>query len=128
MVALEPRVAVVDDDESIRRALGRLLRVEGFVSEGFASALDYMEAAKKQGYDCLVLDIHLGGMSGIELVEKLSGEGDGIPVILITAHDDETTRERACASGVAAYLRKPLDADTLLAEVHKAVDVGRGTP
>jgi two-component system, LuxR family, response regulator FixJ len=115
------RVAVVDDDESVRRALGRVLRVDGLLSEAFASAQELTSSPNLPGFGCLVLDIHLGGTSGLNLMEQLRREGNAVPVVLITAHDDEPTRERACALGASAYLRKPLETIPFLAAVHEAL-------
>jgi len=114
------RIAIVDDDISVRRALGRLIRSEGDEAETFASALELLDAVSR-GFSCLIVDVHLGGMSGLDLIDALKERGVSVPVIVITAFDDEAMRERACRSGASAYLRKPLDADVLLGAVQKAV-------
>jgi FixJ family two-component response regulator len=114
-------IAVVDDDASVRRALGRVLGVEGLANRGFASAEELLSSPDLETFTCLILDIHLGGMSGLDLMEQLRREGHGVPVILITAHDDEPTRERACALGASAYLRKPLETAPFLEAVHGAL-------
>lgn len=116
-----PLVAIVDDDASVRRALKRLLASAGLDAITFASGAEYLEAGRSATPGCLVLDIHLGGMSGFDLHQRLTAAGDTVPVILITAHDDEPTRQRARQAGVAAYLRKPLDAVTLLEAIHAAL-------
>ncbi len=115
-----PLVAIVDDDVSVRRALTRLLETAGLRIQSFASAVEFLERGLPAKPACLVLDVHLGGMSGFELIERLQAQGQLMPTVLITAHDDPATRERAkrCA---AAYLRKPLDAPLLLEEISAAL-------
>jgi FixJ family two-component response regulator len=115
-------IAVVDDDASVRRALGRVLGVEGLANRGFASAEELLSSPDLGTFTCLVLDIHLGGMSGLDLLEQLKREGHIIPVVLITAHDDEPTRERACSLGASAYLRKPVETVPFLEAVHEALE------
>lgn len=112
----------MDDDASVRRALGRVLGVEGLANQGFASAEELLSSPDLEAFACLVLDIHLGGVSGLELMAQLKREGHIIPVVFITAHDDEPTRERACSLGASAYLRKPLETVPFLAAVHGALE------
>jgi FixJ family two-component response regulator len=112
-----PLVAVIDDDVSVRRALVRLLETAGLRIQSFGSAADFLQRGLAAEPACLVLDIHLGGMSGFELLDCLHAGGQHVPTVLITAHDDPSTRERAKGCSVAAYLRKPLDAPVLLQEV-----------
>ena len=99
-------VAVVDDDESLCRSLGRLLRASGIQPVTYASAEAFLADTKRPQFDCLVLDIQLGGMSGIELQRQLVAAGEKTPVIFITAHDDLEARAEAEAAGCAAYFRK----------------------
>ena len=99
-------VAVVDDDESVCRSVGRLLRAAGLQPITYASAESFLADTKRPQFGCLVLDIQLGAMSGIELALKLVAEGGRIPTIFITAHDDPEARARAEAAGCAAYFRK----------------------
>ncbi|MGO9564600.1 MAG: response regulator transcription factor [Candidatus Korobacteraceae bacterium] len=99
-------VAVVDDDESLCRSLSRLLRAGGIQPINYASAEAFLADTKRPQFDCLLLDIQLGGMSGIELAQRLVAEGGHTPVIFITAHDDPKTRAEAEAAGCAAYFRK----------------------
>lgn len=123
-------IAVVDDDESIRRALYRLLRSDGLAASTFASAHEFLEAHRRQEFACVILDVYMGRMSGLDLAERFMSEGTHLPIILITALDDEQIRERAHRVGVAAYLRKPVDANLLLNAVHQATGVpaGRSLP
>jgi FixJ family two-component response regulator len=99
-------VAVVDDDESFCRSLGRLLRAAGMQSITYTSAEAFLSDTKHPRFDCLVLDVQLGGMSGIELGRRLAAEGRYAPFIYLTAHDDAETRAGAEAAGCAAFFRK----------------------
>ncbi len=115
------RIAIVDDDSSVRRALRRLICLEGDEVETYGSALELLDAVSCAAFSCLIVDVHLGGMSGLDLMDVLKERGIRLPVIVITAFDDESMRERACKGGASAYLRKPLDAQLLLDAVHNAV-------
>jgi len=100
-------VAIVDDDQSVRRSLARLLRAAGIQAITYGSAEDFLADRKCPHFDCVVLDIQLGGMSGIELGKLLAAsKGHHAPVVYITAFDDPETRARAEAAGCAAYFRK----------------------
>ena len=112
-----PVISIVDDDPSVRRALGRLLQAVGYRVEVFASADEFLDSAPMGRIACLVLDVRLDGMSGLDLHERLAAERTRLPVIVITAHDDPTTRLRVQQAGAAAYLPKPFDGATLLAAV-----------
>jgi FixJ family two-component response regulator len=99
-------VAVVDDDESVCRSFGRLLRAEGIQPITYASAKAFLSDKKQPRFDCLVFDIQLGDMSGIELSRHLAAKGSRTPVIFITAHDNPSARAEAEAAGCAAFFRK----------------------
>jgi FixJ family two-component response regulator len=116
-----PRVAIVDDDPSVRRGLARLLRSAGHHPVSYASAADFLKAGLSAGPACVILDIHLGGMSGLELLAQLRAAGNALPVILITAHDDPGSRDEGRRLGCAAYLPKPFEAAALLQEIHDAM-------
>ncbi len=107
-------VYVVDDDESIRRALKRLLRSVGYHAMTFASAEEFLKFEPEPGEGCLVLDIRLPKMTGLDLQEKLASRGTGYPVIIMTAYDNPQWRERAEKAGVVAYLKKPFSEQALL--------------
>ncbi len=107
-------VCVIDDDPSLRRALHRLLTAAAFDVKEFASAEDFLRAQPIACLGCLVLDVHLGGLSGFELQERLTASRCAVPVIFITAHDDAPTRERARKAGAAGYLPKPFDDESLI--------------
>jgi FixJ family two-component response regulator len=113
-------VYVVDDDESIRKALKRLLRSAGYHAVTFNSAEEFMEATSWREEGCLVLDIRLPGMTGLDLQERLAASGAKYPVIFMTAHDNPQWRERAKKAGAVAYLRKPFDEESLLDAIHLA--------
>jgi FixJ family two-component response regulator len=117
-------IGVVDDDASILRAIQRLLGSLGFTVKTFPSGEDLLASACLDRIHCLVLDVHLGGLSGFELQERLNEVPAPIPIIFITAHDDPPTRERARRAGVVEYLRKPFDEHALIGAIDKAL--GRG--
>jgi FixJ family two-component response regulator len=117
-------VAVVDDDESFARALGRLLRASGHEVETYPSAEALLASTRLPPPDCLVLDIQLGGMSGLELQQQLHELGNLTPIIFVTAHDAAEVRAEAQQAGCVAYLRKPVVGHTLLEAVAKALHPG----
>ena len=114
-------VAVVDDDPSMLNAAESLLDAQGFATVVFASAEEFLDRGAATQVDCLLLDIHLGGVSGIELRRRLKDFGSMLPVIFMTALDDEAMRERAIKAGCVAFLRKPFQADQLIDAIKKAV-------
>jgi two-component system response regulator FixJ len=115
-----PLVYVIDDDASLLRALRRLLGAGGFRVCTFSSAEEFLESERATPA-CLVLDVHLGGLSGLDLQERLIAAGRRIPVVFITAHDDAPTRERARRVGAIDYLRKPFNDESLLAGINRAI-------
>lgn len=116
-----PIVCVVDDDVSLLRALRRLIGAGGFEVATFSSAEEMLDSSVRDRAACLVIDVHLGGLDGFELQERLAASGSKVPVLFITARDDAPTRERARRAG-AAYLRKPFDDESLLGAIKKAID------
>ena len=112
-------VAVVDDDASVRRALARVLRAENIAVVTFATAQEFLTANDVDPPACLVLDVHLGAMSGFELQEYLASVHSEIPLIFITGHDEISSVELARRAGPDAYLRKPFDSDIFLAMVRR---------
>jgi FixJ family two-component response regulator len=97
------------------------MRSEGFDAETFASAEDFFVWPDRDRTSCLVLDVRLRGMSGFALLDRLEAAGVSIPTIVITAHDDPPTRERAQRAGAIEYFRKPVDEGRLIAAVHRAI-------
>lgn len=128
MEAAPPVVYIVDDDVSVRRALTRLMRSVGLEAVAFASAEAFLQAGLPQRQCCLVLDIRLTGMTGLDLLDHLTAAGVSLPVIVITAHDDTQVRARASRAGVIAYLRKPFDDEALLAAIQRASGHDPGSP
>ena len=120
-VGQQPLVCVVDDDTAMLRALRLLIAISGFSVETFASAEQFLASRPSRTIDCLVVDIHLGGVSGLDLQEGLARSGSSIPVIFITAYDDGATRERARRSGAVEYLTKPFDEGALIDAIHRAI-------
>jgi FixJ family two-component response regulator len=118
-------ICVIDDDVSLLRALQRLLVSGGFHVETFGSAEDFLLSDHQTKADCLVLDVHLGGLGGFELHDRLVTAGRRIPIIFITAFDDTATRERARRAGAVEYLRKPFDDESLICAIHRALESGR---
>jgi FixJ family two-component response regulator len=114
-------IAIVDDDASIRRALARLLRSMSWQAVTFASAEAFLQTGMQELPGCLVLDVRLPGMTGLELLNHLVAAGISLPVILITAHDDVQVRGHATEAGAVAYLRKPVDEQDLLQAIQRAL-------
>jgi len=119
-----PTVHVVDDDAPLRRALQRLLGSVGFAVETFGTAEDFLAAKHVLPADCLVLDIHLGTLSGFDVHDRLRAAGLSIPTVFITGHDDAVTRERARRVGAAGYVRKPFEEAALVAAIEGALARG----
>jgi FixJ family two-component response regulator len=113
-------IAVVDDDASMLKSIERLLFAYGFATKVFASAEAFLDLDGPADSDCLLLDIHLGGMSGIQLRRHLSASGCRLPVIFMTAFDDEATRAQAQSAGCTAYLHKPFVENLLIGAIEQA--------
>jgi FixJ family two-component response regulator len=117
-------VAIVDDDASVRTALSRRLRAAGLSVRTYSSATDFLTTAQPREVACMILDVHLGGMSGFDLSDYLRSLGWDMPIIPITAHDEIPTAELERYAGAAGYLRKPFDSDELVALVRRALALG----
>jgi FixJ family two-component response regulator len=107
-------IFVIDDDVSVRRALARLMASADLRAKTFASGEELLAAEDPTHADCLVMDIHLGGMTGLQLQERLMAMGSETPIIFITAFDDDATRIKAQQAGAQAYFSKPFDDQALL--------------
>jgi FixJ family two-component response regulator len=116
------RVAVIEDDDLERGALGRLLQAGGFESDLFESAETFMVSRQNRIWLCLVIDVNLTGMSGIELQWKLRAEGSEVPIIMTTGNRSDAIRARAERAGCVAFLWKPFSADAILALVGSIAD------
>jgi FixJ family two-component response regulator len=114
-------VAVVDDDPSMLRAAERLLDAYGFVTKSFSSAEEFLGGGAATQVDCVLLDIHLGGLSGIELRRQLKSSRPALPVIFMTALDDEALHQKSLEADCIACLRKPFPARQLIDAIEKAV-------
>jgi FixJ family two-component response regulator len=115
-------VAIVDDDESVRSALRALLKSYGFQARAFASAEELLGSVQLGETACVIADIRMGGMSGLELQSRLAQENRAVPIIFITAHADYRTEMQALRAGAIQFLEKPFDDDLLIAAVCAAVD------
>ncbi len=119
----DPKVLVVDDDASVRVALRRLIRSAGLAVETFASAEDLLETWPSDTPGCLIVDVQMPGLSGLELQTKLAASGSTVPIIFITAHDDPNVRSRALNGGATDFLEKPFDDEELISAIHAAFEV-----
>ncbi len=115
-------VAIVDDDESVRSALQGLMKVVGLPARSFASAEEFLQSRLHEQTACLIADIRMPGMSGLELLARLNAQNVKIPTIFITAHGDEKMRLQALRSGAVEFLAKPFDDQALLDSVRAALD------
>jgi len=121
-MANRPLISVVDDDESLRESLEGLLRSVGFAVKVFASAEEFLNSAHLRETDCLILDVRMPGMDGLELYRRLLASHLKMPVIFITAHgSNEEVRSRALRDGAVDYLIKPFGEDEILNAVKKAL-------
>jgi FixJ family two-component response regulator len=120
----KPLIAIVDDDESVCRAVRRLVRSLAMDGETFSSGqrfLDLLDAMPSFQPDCLILDVQMPGLNGLEVQERLATTGNSIPVIFITAHDEVGTREKAIGAGAVAFLRKPFNDELLIKTLSQAL-------
>jgi len=122
MSQTQPVVAIVDDDVSIQRALARLLSAAGWLAVTFPSAEAFLQTGMQALPDCLVLDVWLSGMTGVELLEHLAALGSTLPAVIITGRDDLQMRMRVMQAGAAGYLLKPLDGEDLLEALQEALE------
>jgi FixJ family two-component response regulator len=118
----EKLVAIVDDDESMRNALHGLMRAVGFQARTFASAEEFLESDDRRRTGCLIADIRMQGMSGLELQAALNASHSSVPTIFITAHGDEKMRKQALRSGALEFIAKPFDDEALIASVRAALE------
>jgi len=119
-------VSIVDDDVSMREALRGLLRAIGLDAEAFASAEEFLVSGRISTTACLLLDVRMPGLSGLQLQERLVASGSRIPIIFISAHSDEVTRARAIEAGAIGFLQKPFSDDAVLEAIARAVPTTPG--
>jgi two-component system, LuxR family, response regulator FixJ len=117
-------IFIVDDDDATRDSLRLLLDAEGFDAQDFAAGRPFLDDARPAAGDCLILDVNMPGMNGLEVLDEWRRRGDNLPVIIVTGRFDPTTRRRAEASGALAVIEKPHEAGELLTLVRTAL--GRG--
>lgn len=121
-----PTVAIVDDDEAVREALGDLLMVSGLACHKFAGAASFLAALEDHRFDCVITDIRMPGRSGIELIERLCEEGTELPIIVLSSVREEQARKHALALGVRAWFLKPASDEKLLATLGSVIGEGQG--
>jgi len=114
-------ICIVDDDASLRRSLRNLLMSVGFPVQTFDSAEAFLDGSPGDSIGCVVLDVRMAGMSGLDLLRHLASAGSRIPVIILTAHADEETRRRSLEAGAVAFLEKPVRSAALLDAVRRAL-------
>jgi len=119
-----PLISVVDDDDSVRESLRGLIRSVGFAVKVFASAEEFLNSDHLRNTDCLILDVRMPGMNGLELQRQLAATNRKIPVIFITAHGDDEVRSRALNGGAVDYLLKPFSEEALLNAIDAALKSG----
>lgn len=124
-MSIQPRtrlVAIVDDDDSMRSALLGMLRVVGLPARAFSSAEEFLESGQQHAVACLIADIRMPGMSGLELQAKLNADRCRVPIIFLTAHGDEKMRMQALRAGAVEFMAKPFDDEALLESVRAALE------
>ena len=121
----KPLISIIDDDEPYREATAGLIKSLGFAVAAFPSAVDFLQSSDLRNTCCLMTDINMQPMTGLELYDHLVRSGYAIPTILITAYPDDTARARALADGVICYLSKPCDEDALIECVRSALKRGK---
>jgi FixJ family two-component response regulator len=114
-------IAIVDDDEAVRVAIGRLLQALGYCASLFASADEFLRSEQVGSTACLITDLHMPGLSGLDLQERLIARGDRIPIIFITGYPEENVRTRAMKAGAVGFVGKPCNREQLTACVEKAL-------
>ena len=121
MTSQQTNIYIVDDDAPVRQALSRLLRSYGFDVFAFASAQDFLDSVSPDAQGCLILDVRMPGMNGLELQEELRSSGWELPIVFITAYDEPKDREKALANGAVSFLQKPLNDEILLEVIQSAL-------
>ena len=122
---MEPTVFIIDDDDAMRKSIGRLLRAEEIRSESFSSARDYLARERYDGVGCILLDINMPDISGIELQAQLVDTGAELPIIFLTGYGNVPTSVEAMKRGAIDFLTKPVDEADLLPVISQALDLHR---
>jgi FixJ family two-component response regulator len=122
LVSKKPLISVVDDDVSVRAGMVDLVQAIGFAAQAFEGASDFLNSDRIDSTSCLISDVRMPGMTGLELHDRLVAAGKTIPTILLTAYPNEPDRERALQAGVICYLTKPYNQNDLLACIRSALE------
>ncbi len=117
----EPVISIIDDDEAVRVATESLVRSLGFGANTFASAEEFLQSARLQDTSCLITDVQMPGMTGVELQSYLLEQGHDLPIIFITAFPEERVRQRVHAAGAVGFLSKPFDGGMMIQCIDKAL-------
>ena len=121
-MATRPVISIIDDDPSVREATRCLVRSLGYQAQAFSSAEEYLQSDHVEGSSCLITDLHMPGMSGADLQDRLIAEGRQIPMIFMTAYYEERIRDQVMDAGAFGFLRKPFDDESLIACLDKALN------
>ncbi len=121
-IAKAPLISIVDDDESVRVALKSLIDSVGFHAEVFASGEEFLNSSYVSQTDCLIADVRMAGMSGLELQDRLKAVNSPVPIVFISAHDDGEARARGLRAGAIAFLKKPFSEESLLGAITDSLD------
>ena len=119
------RISVVDDDESMREAITTLIDSLGLIVEAFSSAEDFLDSGRSQLFDCLILDVMMPGLSGLDLQQRLRAENQLVPIVFVTAHYTETERTRALKAGAVDFLAKPFTEQDLFSAIGASLSMPR---
>jgi FixJ family two-component response regulator len=125
MLSRSPRISIVDDDESMREALKTLIASVGFRVEQFSSPEDFLDSGQSRDFDCLILDVRMPGMGGLELQQRLAAAGSSVPIVFITAHYVEEEHAKAMAGGAIGFLTKPFTEEALLDAIAAALALSK---
>jgi two-component system, LuxR family, response regulator FixJ len=125
---MPPTVLIADDDEAVRDSLQILLETAGYRVRSFASGSEFLSAARPEGEACLVIDVRMPGLGGLEVQERLQAEGAALPVVVITGHGDVPLAVRAMKAGAVDFVEKPFSERAILGAVERALEIGRRHP
>lgn len=117
-------ISIIDDDPSVREATQSLIRSLGYDAQVFASAEEYLQSDRLNDSSCLITDLHMPGMSGSDLQDRLIADGYQIPIIFVTAYYEDRIRDRVMDAGAFGFLRKPFNDDSLIACLDRALNAG----
>jgi FixJ family two-component response regulator len=121
-LASVPLISIIDDDESVREATASLVRSFGYATATYAGAEDYLNSNRVANTACVITDLQMPGLSGVDLQVRMVANGHRVPVIIVTAFPDDATRKRALDNGASAFLSKPIDEDKLIASLDNVLN------